>query len=949
MTGLLAWLAASLAAQAAWREEFEGPQITWQQAGGDATYRIEAHERTNQTFHGGATAEYVSVLAAAGQGTSILLSHPIGRAPVIRELEPSVWVMADRPGIQLSARVVFPRSRHPATGQPITATIAGAGYTRVGNWQQMRIDGMVAAMQQQALVLRAETRLPIDAREAYVDQLLLNVYAGPGRTRVWIDDLEVQGVVSAAPDLPQPSGSAATSSAAPGNNANPPAATVEAGATRGVALSGTSLLIDGRAVLPRAVDYNGEPLAALVRMGFNAVRLSEPPTATLLEEARRARIWLICPPPAMVSQKSDPQSGAQPLGPTATRLGPEYAPVIAWDVGENLTSAELQQVRTLAEQIRAADPQRRPIVCHTEDELRDFSRHVDVLCTRMLPLGTTFQLADFGVWVRERGRLARPGTPYWTTIQTQPAPQLEEQVHLLAAGNAGASAVQPEQIRLLTYEAVSAGARGLLFESRSPLTAGDAHTRARAAMLELLNAELELIEPWTAVGGSLGQIPAAVNPATGAAPGVRGALLRAERGVLLLPVWSGPDAQNVPGQLAAAGVNFTVPGVPDPNEVYEITAGGLRPLRHQRMAGGLSLTIDEFSLTSMVVLTQDGLLINGMTRRLQQTGRRMAELERLLAQHSVERAAEIHNALGPALMNPALEGPAQQRLAEAQGSLRAADMHLAGGDLTSAHLQCRRAVRTASVVSRDDWQRAANMQGGALGNPTAALLWSLPQFSLVERGLRGVQHWRGILPEADFEDMQRMLDAGWRHYQHVQEGVQSSADLSLETRHNPLAPAGQPQPPSSGDSGREVERLPGQRCLRLVARAVDERAAAGLVETPPLWITSPAVHVEAGQLVQISGWVYVPEPINGSLDGLLVLDSIGGEPLARRFGPTSGWQQFTSYRMAPRSGTMSVTIALTGFGEAWIDDLSVSVPTARRTEQLPLPPPQAHGPAPLRR
>jgi hypothetical protein len=95
------------------------------------------------------------------------------------------------------------------------------------------------------------------------------------------------------------------------------------------------------------------------------------------------------------------------------------------------------------------------------------------------------------------------------------------------------------------------------------------------------------------------------------------------------------------------------------------------------------------------------------------------------------------------------------------------------------------------------------------------------------------------------------------------------------------------------------------------------------IESPPLWITSPPVAVQAGELLRIQGWVHVPRPITGSVDGLLIVDSLGGEALAGRIDKTPRWQQFTLYRVAPQAGPVTVTFALTGIGEAWLDDVTI--------------------------
>ena len=107
-----------------------------------------------------------------------------------------------------------------------------------------------------------------------------------------------------------------------------------------------------------------------------------------------------------------------------------------------------------------------------------------------------------------------------------------------------------------------------------------------------------------------------------------------------------------------------------------------------------------------------------------------------------------------------------------------------------------------------------------------------------------------------------------------------------------------------------------------------ERKAAA-VETPPMWVTTAAVPVNQGQLVEIQAWISINRPITGSVDGLLVIDTLSGETLAQRVGPDKEWQQVKIYRAVPRSGPMSVTFALSGLGEAWIDDVSIQIVAGR--------------------
>jgi hypothetical protein len=110
--------------------------------------------------------------------------------------------------------------------------------------------------------------------------------------------------------------------------------------------------------------------------------------------------------------------------------------------------------------------------------------------------------------------------------------------------------------------------------------------------------------------------------------------------------------------------------------------------------------------------------------------------------------------------------------------------------------------------------------------------------------------------------------------------------------------------------------------MRLTAT---ESQPGGPVEGWPVRIVSAPVSVRRGQLVRINGWTKIPQTITGSHDGLMIFDSSAGLALAQRIQRTRGWQEFTLYRAARRDGPLTVTLALTGLGEVWLDDISISL------------------------
>ena len=216
--------------------------------------------------NGAHSGQWCERLAVRGNnGTYVYVAHELSAARVIGELVPSVWVKADRPGLQLLVRVTLPRTADPRTGKPLTTLLRGTAYSQVGVWQQLRLDDLTGAIERQVRVLRAQFGRDVDAREAFVDRVLLNVYGGPGVTNVLVDDLEVAGVVA-----PQATVSAVSTSPQDRVRAGadvmqrdlPPLWAGGAGVPK-VERSGSLLLVDGTPFFPRAIEYRGEVAGAV--------------------------------------------------------------------------------------------------------------------------------------------------------------------------------------------------------------------------------------------------------------------------------------------------------------------------------------------------------------------------------------------------------------------------------------------------------------------------------------------------------------------------------------------------------------------------------------------------------------------------------------------------------------------------------------------------------------
>jgi hypothetical protein len=89
--------------------------------------------------------------------------------------------------------------------------------------------------------------------------------------------------------------------------------------------------------------------------------------------------------------------------------------------------------------------------------------------------------------------------------------------------------------------------------------------------------------------------------------------------------------------------------------------------------------------------------------------------------------------------------------------------------------------------------------------------------------------------------------------------------------------------------------------------------------------TTPPITVHAGHAIRIGGWIKVPASVQASQDGVMIYDSLYGRSLALRFREQTDWQRFELVREIWESQDLTVTVALTGVGEACIDDLEVTL------------------------
>lgn len=945
------------------RNGFGGRDPFWVAADANIKFEEKAHRISDEHCKNAPTSEYIRIdanpPAGAVDAEFVHYAYDTPPAPVTDRLTASVWVKAYRAGVQLRARVVLPKEKDPKNPDaPLTALIVGDTYKNVRQWQPLALGNVEDTLRKHMPVLHTRVGHAVDATGAYIDRLILNVYAGPGATELWIDDLEI-GPVKPDPNKPAapPGGRTPGATASrPGTKALPKARAVE--------FRDGTVKIDGEPFFMLAIRHTDTPLKTLRDANFNTVWFPAETAPETIEEAVRQGFWIVptVPLPAADADNAPrPDAVSADLDRDANRVADflrrflSSDAVLMWDLGGGRTAEDVPRVARTAAAVREVDP-RRPRGVDIWDGFRDYSSYVDAVGTHRWPLFTSLELGAYKDWLAQRRALTAPSKMSWTWVQTH----LPDWFVRSIAGKADVARFDdpvgphPEQIRVLTYLSLAAGNRGLGFWSDRYL-ANTHHGRDRLLELALLNTEIEMLKPvlmgvsepakW--VGTSDPNVSAAVLTSSSKQNGTE---------VLVLPVWLGGGTQFTPAQGALPALSVTVPLVPDGAVPWLVTPVGVTELKDvKRVAGGTRITIPEFDLTAAVVFTSDLKLDGKIVRWQDHTRYRVGELA---ARWAEQQAIEQHSKTSA--IHKRIEQAGGPDVPEAAGLLARSEKYIANckeyldnRQWDTAFREARRAQRPLRVLMREHWRKAVEPLDTPTASPFAVSFYSLPLHWALAKDVAACRPAASVLPYGQFELSGAAPDTGaavaslpgWTTRQSVLDPVTSvaaivnSKDLADKpAAHTPALPTRYTAPrfDVKPDENKPRPEL-GNQCLRLKITAKTRTDKAGNPLPPPaalerafLAVDSPAVELPPGRLARVSFWAKVPEGIQASADGVVVYESAGGEPLAVRLQATAGWQRFHLYRRVPESGKLSVTFALTGIGTAYFDDVKIEplVPTA---------------------
>lgn len=867
---------------------FEARGPVWRARNEDAPYKVLAHRLTEDTAHGGQRSEHIQLLAE--KGSYIHYVFPVGRAPITEDLNAGLWLKATRPGVQLLCRVVLPRERDPhQVNQPLTVLVRCEPYQNT-RWKFLTLNQPVKRLQEQQQLLRHQLGRDVNVMDAYVSEMVLNLYDGPGQIDVWIDDLEIGPVI----DAPQPGlPTKPDETQAPAT----PAATAQRGPHRAdtVDVNGSQLIVNGQRMFVRGIRHTGVPLDTLRDAGFNTLWLGESASDKTVEKAVALGFWMV---PSITPPQFDPSGRIQgtlvsrdSFVNTVSRISKREG-ILALDIGSNLPAESHGDISRVVNMIRSVDPMR-PIAIDVWDGFQAYSRSIDsvMLGVHRWPLMTSLEIEQYRDWLLQRRRLAAPGTFCWTWVQnhlpdwfTKIAPEGPDKMPL---------GPQPEQVRLLAYAAIGCGYRGVAFWSDESLA--DSKTgRDRLLGLAALNQELQMLEP-ILVEADASKEPEWIDTSRGE---VKASILRTPKGILVLPVWLGGGAQYCPGQSTFSELDLTIPLVPATASCWEVSPGGIRAYKTERVLGGVKVKLRNFSLTTALLFTSD-LGPTGLVVRLQDQQRRMGAQAAQWAQDQAREELAKVEKVQAALEQLGKQVPdAKGLLQKAQEAVARCIEHRRNGDHVAAYADAHVALRGLRLLMRAQWEKAVRNLDTPVASPWAVSYFTLPQHWKFMDELHQLAPGENAIDGGDFEAPPEKAPPGWL----VQE-VPTLDAVNL--------------------TARRVKDKPyeGKQCLQL---RVDNKAPLSphALERTFLAIHSPAAKLAPGTPVRITVWVRTGG-LGGTADGALIYDSAGGEPLAVRVRGTKGWRRYQLYRKVPESGKINVTMAVSGMGEVFFDDVRI--------------------------
>ena len=974
------------------RDGFEGPKVVWRQEEPDAAVEIFLHDRTNRAAHEGTQSEGFEFKAGIGGG--LYYSYATPAIPVTDDLTVSLFVRSNRVGVQMLARVVLPADVDPDSRKPSFVLVPSTTYEAADRWQKIELTDMMPAIERQARVLRASSRRKVSLDGAYVERLIVNIYGGEGVTDVYLDELSIGPVSAEVADayarllrgepMSGRGGRAATLGPAARTVADRPRSPTEPleplppGAVDRIKFDRNRLLKDGYPWFPTMIRAFDLDPTTIRQLGSDVAVAPGDANIDWLDAAIKSGLLIMPELGGDSDRDPDPDTQARPVDAdriiASAASFPRKEHVFAWSVGNNLGEERDMDQRQLSKTkireairlIRQAKPGGSAYTTGTVlGMLPDYARAPENLDMIGIPASTwaTVQgpLENYRYLEQRRNLTARSNDElFWAEVDVT-APSLYKRLiwGMDRPPEWGIPRVQPEQIRTATFAALAAGCRGICFRADGDLSQGPG--RMATIEMAILNEEIDLLEPILAdpdrsIGWENTYYPDPPKPppltlfqmnsmTTNRTPTIKeftpnptikaaAITTKDRRGMLLLVSDLVPYAQYQPPQLAMNKVKLRIKAANDA-VAYLISPGGVRPLDSVRAPGGHDVTLEDFGVTAIVLMTTNVDLKNQIEQAINSVRPRVINMA--IEQAELQRAwvAEVDYQLQR-------DGHAQKDstnlIAKADELIKSAHDALERGDYPTAWDEARRVGRPLRVLMRYHFMAAYDAIIKALNDedlpcgPIVSEGMTKPQPRLIAPMVVAPLASFNTLPQAwtwldwikrgrlgpnavpsgnfSFKSKEEFLDSGWTDVSYATDNLVPSVTI---------VPGGLDNLKAAKDGGTNL------------AFAVKPRAGLTLgavvpfADHPTIAVRSPAVPVRVGEVYRISCMVHMRDNAPPGAGGLIVRDNFGGERLQYRTAEAlNSWFEVVYYRRIPTDGKLSVTLGMAAVnGYAAFDDFKI--------------------------
>ena len=810
----------------------------------------------------------------ASGGTEAILFYPIEPVRPLDDFRANLSIMSAKEGVRVGVRVRFPFLIDPETRRPVFVTIYGADYRTPGEFASLGVGMIEKPLNVKRMALRREYGSTVDLNDAYIDGVVINAYVGPGTTSIRIDNLRIDGLIPVSDGV------------ITGNTSSPNASSVSKRKSSSTSSSPFPL---GR--VTRILEHNGEPLQWIRTLGFDGVLLSSPPDAAILSEAIRTRMRIYAPPP------SSPDPNLEAL----------LEPVAGWYLGYDgvLDEQGLDRTAQRSEFCRAFPSRwQRPIVGAPRESWRRYAPMFDAMVhdlpPRMRSVTPSEELAELSTrrdWVGDRVQVT-------VAVDSLP-PQSALRQTTAIANSIGAPIPTVQRWHSMWVQAIRSlqvSPVAIVFRSHRSLASGSASDQTRALSLSYINRMIAMIEPWVA---SATPSPA---PRVGGATYHCGKVTAKGTDVLLL------TSAAIRGSEVLAGDGETIRIELSPSDATK-TAWRMTHFSAERLFPSMTPTGPVIEIVSpdaveLLVLSSDPSVGTRLVASANSFAQQ-ASLDRW--QLATELTQQTRFAWDNATAIRAIDTPRPTNLISvAEETLRLAQpMHRAGNAATSL----RMARRADAWALRSQWQLAeALMPAWPMPTSSPPVAIGAAEVQAVWRPLMEDDGWSdNLLTSGSLDDSAMVGEGRWSF------GKRLEGRTMSEVKH--------------------VQRgaFAGLGALRATVAPVSETPLIGGYEATAVQIRSPSIRVKAGTPLRIEAMVRTIG-FGGPHQGVLVYETIGGQPMGLLIRDISQWTPVTLYRQALVDGEVQVMFELIGAGEVLIDEVSIARWQPQSEEGIPLRP-----------